>query len=77
MLNTNLMCDLIINWINQQARKDNSKLQELGEYVCRKFLIKSQVFIEINFRCIYFISMVIKLFTIVLIWIRKIFFFLI
>ncbi|CAF3896725.1 unnamed protein product, partial [Rotaria sp. Silwood1] len=34
ILNTNMMCELILNWISQQMRKDNSTLQELGEYVC-------------------------------------------
>ncbi|CAF2037873.1 unnamed protein product [Rotaria magnacalcarata] len=33
ILNTNIMCDLIINWISQQLRKDNSSLQELEEYL--------------------------------------------
>ncbi|CAF3078570.1 unnamed protein product [Rotaria sp. Silwood2] len=32
-LNTNIMCDLILNWISQHLRKDNSTLQELGEYM--------------------------------------------
>jgi len=30
------MCDLVLNWIVQQLRKENSTLQELGEYVCKK-----------------------------------------
>ncbi len=29
------MCDLILNWIVQQLQKENSTLQELGEYVCK------------------------------------------
>ena len=33
MINTNMMCDFILNWINQQLRKDNNSIQELGEYV--------------------------------------------
>jgi hypothetical protein len=31
--NLNLMCDLILNWIIQQLRKENGTIQELGEYV--------------------------------------------
>ncbi|CAF0889575.1 unnamed protein product [Rotaria sordida] len=33
LLNTNIMCDLILNWISQQIHKDNSTLHELGEYM--------------------------------------------
>lgn len=37
-----MMCDLILNWIGQQLRKENNTVQELGEYVCKKLLKKKK-----------------------------------
>lgn len=33
--NTSIMCELILNWIGQQLRKESSTVQELGDYVCK------------------------------------------
>jgi len=38
------MCDLILNWIVQQLQKENSTLQELGEYVCKIKIKKRNYF---------------------------------
>ncbi len=38
------MCDLILNWIVQQLQKENSTLQELGEYVCKIKIKKKRLF---------------------------------
>lgn len=67
-----LIGDLVINWIVEQLRKDNSNLQELCEYVRRLVRMNICSLREmIRFRCIYSISME-KNCKIVLIWRKKI-----
>lgn len=37
VLKSKTMCDLVINWIVEQLSNDDSNLQELCEYVSKKY----------------------------------------
>lgn len=43
MVKVKLMGDLVVNWIAEQLRKDNSNLQELCEYVRDNLVIAGKI----------------------------------